>query len=111
MSDLTGARGESGSCFSLCLGCGGVQQRWFVLHITDGLGVATTAVQAFLCCADAMRTILLRRLGSMEYGKCLALQMDLLARRVAGEVPDTLLLVEHPSVFTIGKRDTQVWGV
>ncbi|HXG62805.1 MAG TPA: lipoyl(octanoyl) transferase LipB [Planctomycetota bacterium] len=44
-----------------------------------------------------------RALGTVPYGEALALQKDLVRRRVAGEVPDTLLLLEHPHVVTLGK--------
>src|SRR3712207_2580068 len=36
------------------------------------------------------------------------MQRDLHARRVAGEVEDTCLLLEHPSVYTAGRR-TEPW--
>jgi lipoyl(octanoyl) transferase len=45
-----------------------------------------------------------RRLGVMAYQQAWDLQRALHARRVAGEIPDTLLLLEHPSVYTAGKR-------
>lgn len=41
--------------------------------------------------------------GRMSYKEALDLQYDLLARRAAEEIPDTLILVEHPPVITIGK--------
>ena len=44
-----------------------------------------------------------RRLGTVEYEKALALQRELADARVAGG-PDTLLLLEHPPVYTAGKR-------
>jgi len=43
-------------------------------------------------------------LGKMEYGKCLELQRSLRDRRIAGEIDDTLLLVEHTPVITMGRR-------
>ena len=43
-------------------------------------------------------------LGRMEYGAALALQRALRERRIAGEAPDTLLMVEHPPVVTLGRR-------
>jgi lipoyl(octanoyl) transferase len=43
-------------------------------------------------------------LGMMEYRACWALQKALSTRRRAGEIPDTLLLVEHPPVLTLGPR-------
>jgi len=43
------------------------------------------------------------RLGRMPYGEAYALQRDLLERRVAGEARDTLVLVEHEPVVTVGR--------
>ena len=43
-------------------------------------------------------------LGLVEYREALALQHALRARRQAGEIGDTLLLLEHPAVFTRGRR-------
>jgi len=43
-----------------------------------------------------------RRLGCREYGEVLALQESLLADVVAG-APETLLLLEHPPVYTLGR--------
>ena len=40
----------------------------------------------------------------MPYLEALALQRETHANVVAGVTPDTLLLLEHPSVFTAGKR-------
>jgi lipoyl(octanoyl) transferase len=42
-------------------------------------------------------------LGRREYGWCLALQERLHAARVAGDVGDTVLFVEHPAVITLGR--------
>ena len=44
-----------------------------------------------------------RHLGSVEYARAWRLQRDLADARVAGGA-DTLLLLEHPSVYTAGKR-------
>ncbi|SFK58950.1 lipoyl(octanoyl) transferase LipB [Geodermatophilus ruber] len=44
------------------------------------------------------------RAGLVPYEEAWAQQRELHARRVAGEGPDTLLLLEHPSVYTAGKR-------
>lgn len=44
-----------------------------------------------------------RFLGRVPYGEALALQKDLVRRRASGEIPDTLLLLEHPHVITLGK--------
>lgn len=40
----------------------------------------------------------------MEYGECLALQHRLRDERIAGRGQDSLLLVEHPPVATLGRR-------
>jgi lipoyl(octanoyl) transferase len=45
-----------------------------------------------------------QRLGLVDYEEAWALQREMHARRVAGEGPDTLLLLEHPPVYTAGKR-------
>ena len=44
-----------------------------------------------------------RQLGVLDYTEAWQLQRDLADARVAGG-PDTLLLLEHPSVYTAGKR-------
>lgn len=49
------------------------------------------------------RPLIVRRLGRMAYGEALALQEELIAARIAGEVQDTLLLVEHNPVITLGR--------
>lgn len=41
--------------------------------------------------------------GTVRYAEALAMQKDLVRRRIAGEIPDTLLFVEHPHVVTLGK--------
>ena len=47
-----------------------------------------------LVCAD---------LGVFDYSAALELQHTLVAQRYADEIPDTLLLLEHPPVFTLGR--------
>ncbi|HKY39395.1 MAG TPA: lipoyl(octanoyl) transferase LipB [Polyangiaceae bacterium] len=42
-------------------------------------------------------------LGQRDYRSCLALQQELHAARSAGSVGDTVLLVEHPAVITLGR--------
>jgi lipoyl(octanoyl) transferase len=44
--------------------------------------------------------------GRMSYHDAWARQRELHAARVAGEVPDTVLLLEHHSVYTAGRRTT-----
>jgi lipoyl(octanoyl) transferase len=50
------------------------------------------------------RDIQVRRLGTVPYQDAVAIQADLQARRHAEEIPDTLLLLEHPPVYTRGRR-------
>ena len=44
------------------------------------------------------------RRGLVPYAEALALQKALEAARQAGSVPDVLLLLEHPPVYTRGRR-------
>jgi len=44
--------------------------------------------------------------GRMEYGQALHLQRELAAKRAKGEIPDTLVLVEHEHVITLGRKTT-----
>ncbi len=43
-------------------------------------------------------------LGTVPYGDGLAIQQSVRAARQAGDLPDTLLLLEHPPVYTRGRR-------
>ncbi|MCW3067737.1 MAG: lipB [Solirubrobacterales bacterium] len=43
-------------------------------------------------------------LGTVPYLDALAIQQDIRARRLAQELPDVLLLLEHPPVYTRGRR-------
>lgn len=49
-------------------------------------------------------TLEVHRLGLVDYEEAWARQRELHARVVAGTGPDTLLLLEHPPVYTAGKR-------
>ena len=51
-----------------------------------------------------MRDLLVRRLGLVPYGDALDLQKSLVEDRRAGRIPDTLLLLEHPHVITLGVK-------
>lgn len=54
----------------------------------------------------AVKTCLVRDLGRIPYDQGVGVQRDRVARRRAGEIRDTLLLVEHEPVYTIGKVGT-----
>ena len=43
-------------------------------------------------------------MGQVPYEEAFELQLGLRARRAAGELPDTLLVLEHPPVYTRGRR-------
>jgi len=43
-------------------------------------------------------------LGVLEYREAVAIQERLRARVQAGELPDLLLLLQHPPVYTLGRR-------
>ena len=45
-----------------------------------------------------------RRLGRIEYQAGLELQKSLVEQRKRGEIPDQLLLLEHPDVITLGVK-------
>jgi lipoyl(octanoyl) transferase len=55
------------------------------------------------CTRSQPTAIDVRQLGTVEYRTAWQLQRDLADARVAGG-PDTLLLLEHPSVYTAGRR-------
>jgi len=50
-----------------------------------------------------MRPLNVHWLGSTSYPEATRLQERLVASRRAGEIPDTLLLLEHPPVITFGR--------
>ena len=50
------------------------------------------------------RELAVRRLGLVSYSEALTLQQRLVDERRAGAIPDTLLLLEHPPVITLGVK-------
>lgn len=48
-----------------------------------------------------------RRLGLVPYGEAWVLQQRLAEARRGGTIPDTLLLLEHPHTYTIGRSGTR----
>jgi lipoyl(octanoyl) transferase len=57
-------------------------------------------------CRAARAPVEVRNLGTLDYAQAWALQRQLAAARAAGTGPDVLLLLEHPSVYTAGRRTT-----
>jgi lipoyl(octanoyl) transferase len=51
-----------------------------------------------------MRKCRLRELGRVDYPQALEWQRRLVAARQRGEIPDQLLLLEHPHVITLGRN-------
>ncbi|GAB3302772.1 lipoyl(octanoyl) transferase LipB [Epidermidibacterium keratini] len=62
--------------------------------VTPELSTASTALDV-------------RRLGLIDYQDAWDLQRELLPQVARGDIPDTVLLLEHPSVYTAGKRTTK----
>jgi lipoyl(octanoyl) transferase len=65
------------------------------------MAVAHHTHSASAACSDGLWV---SHLGTLPYSDALALQADVRARRQADELPDTLLLLEHPPVYTRGRR-------
>jgi lipoate-protein ligase B len=49
----------------------------------------------------------IRDLGLIDYADALALQDRLVEQRLQNSIPDTLLLLEHPAVITLGRRGSR----
>lgn len=49
----------------------------------------------------------IQRLGTLSYPEAWDLQLRLLEERAALRIPDTLLVVEHPPVITLGRRSPE----
>jgi lipoyl(octanoyl) transferase len=47
--------------------------------------------------------VLFCRLGTVDYAEAHRLQEELQAKRIAGEIDDCVLLLEHPPVLTLGR--------
>ncbi|CAN5815068.1 lipoyl(octanoyl) transferase LipB [soil metagenome] len=50
----------------------------------------------------SLRELRVERLGTVGYAEALRIQEEWVRRRRAGDVPDTLLLLQHPHVITLG---------
>ena len=51
-----------------------------------------------------MQKLTVHKLGIIDYKKALDLQLSLVDKRKHGEIGDTILLLEHPPTFTIGRK-------
>ena len=49
-----------------------------------------------------MRSVEIRRLGTIPYSEGLEVQQELVAARRADRISDVLLLMQHPHVITLG---------
>jgi lipoate-protein ligase B len=52
---------------------------------------------------DGRGVLAVAELGVVEYDDALAMQTGMLAARIEGKIGDTLLMMEHPHVFTLGR--------
>lgn len=77
----------------------GFDQRFFVCGYGRG-AFSCPVVNTF---SPFLTDPAVRWLGRVAYADGLRLQEELLARHLAGEDADTLLLLEHDSIFTIGR--------
>jgi lipoyl(octanoyl) transferase len=51
------------------------------------------------------KALVVRNLGTLDYQSALDLQRELVEQRKRGEIPDQLLLLEHPDVITLGVKN------
>lgn len=57
-------------------------------------------------CRASTAPVHVRELGTVDYARAWELQREIAAARAEGTGPDVLLLLEHPSVYTAGRRTT-----
>jgi len=68
---------------------------------------ARATVRTSASVTETVRELVVRRLGRIRYAEGLALQERLVRERQQGAIPDTLLLLEHEPVFTLGRNARQ----
>jgi len=77
-------------------------------RLVCGLAVSTVRMTRHLAGQVASvaekKTLLIEKLGRVEYGAALALQKETELAVKQGDKPDTLLLLEHPHTLTVGRR-------
>ena len=59
-----------------------------------------------ISCRSTTDPVRVRRLGTLGYEQAWELQRELVTDRAEAAGPDVLLLLEHPSVYTAGRRTT-----
>ena len=64
----------------------------------------STVLQSDLTGHSAAPSLEIRDCGLADYHEILAIQQHLCGQRQDGAIPDTVLLVEHPAVITLGAR-------
>jgi lipoyl(octanoyl) transferase len=67
-------------------------------------GVRSQETEARIPSFTLLRACEISDLGCLAYTRALDLQHDLVERRKRGEIPDQLLIVEHPHVITMGRN-------
>ncbi len=67
-----------------------------------GTTASTTSTPLAGAAARGERVLDVRRLGLVGYGEALELQAELVRKRREGSVADTLVLLQHPHVITLG---------
>lgn len=51
-----------------------------------------------------MKILNIIKKGQVPYAEAWEFQREIHAKRLAGEIPDTLIFIEHPPVYTLGKN-------
>ena len=69
----------------------------------DSEGLASTEVRQSVSTSTSTPGLAVRWLGRVPYAEALALQMKAVEERVKGTGEDVLLLLEHPTVVTLGR--------
>jgi lipoyl(octanoyl) transferase len=69
---------------------------------SSGAATAASGIEPAAARPLARRVLHVQRLGRVPYDDALDLQARLVAERRAAGIPDTLLLLEHPHVITLG---------
>jgi lipoyl(octanoyl) transferase len=75
-------------------------------EVTRGRRNLTPVTATLQSCRATTGPVEVRHLGMIDYTQAWALQRELVTARAQGAGPDVLLLLEHPSVYTAGRRTT-----